>query len=150
MSENIAEIKVHEDADDFDTACAVLRSVDKKISQTKNLHRRLLLIKLRKKSLGTLKLKIKETLCKRSKKHVSKSRIKEVRKVFLEKLIKENERRDAATNESTSDEYEAEELEQSQSGSMKTGETSSSTHSPKNLKKAEKMHKPKTSDKRCR
>ena len=126
-----------------------MRSVDKKISQTKNLHRRLLLIKLRKKSLGTLDYKIKETLCKRSKKHVSKSRIKEVRKVFLEKLKKENDRRDATTSESTSVEYEGEEVEQSQSGSMKIGGTSSSTHSPKNLK-AKKIHKPKTSDKRCR
>ena len=149
MSEDHAEIKVHEDADDFDTACAVLRSVDKKISQTKNLHRRLLLIKLRKKSLGTLDLKIKETLCKRSKKHVSKSRIKEVRKVFLEKLKKENDRSDATTSKSTSDEYEAEEVEQSQSRPLKIGGTSSS-RSPKNLKKAEKIHKPKTSDKRCR
>ena len=57
-------------------------------------------------------------------------------------------RRCAATRESTSVEYEAEEVEQSQSGSMKKGGTSSS--SPKNLKKAKKIHKPKTSDKRCR
>ena len=140
---------MHEDANDFDTACAVLRSVDKKISQTNNLHRRLLLIKLRKKSLGTLDLKIKDALRKRSKKHVSKSQIKEVRKVFLEKLKKENDRRVAAISESTSVEYGAEEVEQSQSGSMKIGGTSS-THSPKNLKKAEKIHKSKTSDKRCR
>ena len=81
---------------------------------------------------------------------MSKSQIKEVRKVFLEKLKKENDRRDATTSESTSVEYEAEEVEQSQSGSMKIGGTSSSTHSPKNLKKAKKIHKPKTSDKRCR
>ena len=81
---------------------------------------------------------------------MSKSRIKEVRKVFLEKLKKENDRSDATTSKSTSDEYEAEEVEQSQSRSMKIGGTSSSTHSPKNLKKAEKIHKPKTSDKRCR
>ena len=76
-------------------------------------------------------------------------KLKRVRKVFLEKLKKENEGRRAASSESTSVEYEAEEVEQSQSGSMKIGGTSSSTHSPKNLK-AKKIHKPKTSDKRCR
>ena len=80
---------------------------------------------------------------------MSKSRIKEVRKVFLEKLKKENDRSDATTSKSTSDEYEAEEVEQSQSRPLKIGGTSSS-RSPKNLKKAEKIHKSKTSDKRCR
>ena len=80
---------------------------------------------------------------------MSKSQIKEVRKVFLEKLKKGNDRREAATSDSTSVEYGAEEMEQNQSGTVNIG-GSSSSRSPKNFKKAEKLHNANTSDKRCR
>ena len=100
----------------------------------------ILLNKLKKKSFESLDVKIKDALRKRIKKHVSQSPIKEVRKVFLKKLKKENGRREAATSDSSSVQYGAEEMEQSQSGTMKIGVPSSS-RSPRYLKKAKKIRK---------
>ena len=55
MTERSVEKSNHVNFDDVKAACAVLMSVDAKISQAKNLHQRLLLTKLKEKSEITLK-----------------------------------------------------------------------------------------------
>ena len=54
MTERSVEKSNHVNFDDVKAACAVLMSVDAKISQAKNLHQRLLLTKLKEKSEITM------------------------------------------------------------------------------------------------
>ena len=55
MTERSVEKSNHVNFDDVKAACAVLMSVDAKISQAKTLHQRLLLTKLKEKSETTMK-----------------------------------------------------------------------------------------------
>ena len=55
MTERSVEKSNNANFDDLKAACAVLMTVDTKISQAKNLHKRLLLTKLKEKSEKTMK-----------------------------------------------------------------------------------------------
>ena len=55
MTERSEEKSSHANFDDLKADCAILMSVDTKISQAKNLHQRLLLTKLKEKSEKTMK-----------------------------------------------------------------------------------------------
>ena len=54
MTERSVEKSNHVNFDDLKAACAILMTVDTKISQAKNLHQRLLLTKLKEKSEITM------------------------------------------------------------------------------------------------